>query len=161
MTNHDTIRDLEQQKQLLEKLNPKFNDLTLDIQEVMANSQDPVYIAALLFKVAEERQHANKLLEAINDKFDKIMFALKTQNLNNEPAQQMQNLQNKFEILPEQDQAIVKFIEEKGSATALDIMGLMRYRGLNAASQRINKLFKEGYLKKVQSGKKVLFLAKS
>ena len=158
MTAHDTIKELEQQKQLLEKLNPKFNDLTIDIQQIMAGSNDPVFIAALLFKVAEERRQANQLLESINDKFDKIMFSLKTQNVSNEPAQQMQN---KFEILPEQDQVIVKFIGEKGSATAMDVMGLMRYRGLNAASQRLNKLFKEGYLKKVQSGKKVLFLAHS
>ena len=159
MTNHDTIKELEQQKQLLEKLNPRFNDLTLDIQHVMASSNDPVFIAALLFKVADERRASNQLLESINDKFDKIMFSLKTQNINNEHV--LQNPQSKFEILPEQDQAIVRLIDEKGSATATEVRNLMSYRGLNAASQRLNKLYKEGYLKKVQSGKKVLYLAKN
>ena len=158
MTNHDAIKELEQQKQMLEKLNPRFNDLTLDIQQVMASHNDPVFIAALLFKVAEERQRANQLMETINDKFDKIMFSLKTQNIGTEQAVQAQA--GKFEILPGQDQAIVKFIDEKGSATATEVRDLMSYRGLNAASQRLNKLFKEGYLKKVQSGKKVLYLAK-
>ena len=159
MNNHDTIKDFEQQKQLLEKLSPKFNDLTIDIHEVLAQSNDPVVLAALLFKVAEERQKSNLLLESINDKFDKIMFSLKTQNVHNEPG--IQQPMAKFEILPEQDQAIIKHIDAKGSATSDEIRQLMNYRGLNAACQRLNKLFKEGYLKKVQSGKKVLYLAKS
>lgn len=158
MTNHDTIKEFEQQKMLLERLSPKFNDLTIDLQEVLAQSNDPVVLAALLFKVAEERQKSNQLLETINDKFDKIMFALKTQTAEM-PVQHESS--SKFEILPEQDQAIIRHIDAKGSATADEIRQLMNYRGLNAACQRLNKLFKEGYLKKVQSGKKVLYLAKS
>ena len=66
-----------------------------------------------------------------------------------------------MEVLPEQDQLILKSIEERGGCNANDIKTMLNYKGLNAACQRLSKLFKEGYLNKVQSGRKVLYLAKS
>ncbi|MEM4390952.1 MAG: hypothetical protein QXX06_03765, partial [Candidatus Diapherotrites archaeon] len=68
---------------------------------------------------------------------------------------------NRYEILSEADQLILKSIEERGGCTAQDIKAMLNYKGLNAACQRLNKLYREGFLKKIQSGRKVLYLAKS
>ncbi len=160
MKNHDMIRVLEEQKLLVEQVSPKFEDLTADFDELMEKSSDPKFVAVLLFKLAQERQKTNALLDSINDKFDKLMFHLKTGEAEQKPVISPQE-QAVYDILPEQDQSILKFVEEQGKATALDIQKVMSYKGLNAASQRLNKLFKEGYLKKVQSGKKVFFLTKN
>lgn len=159
MVSHDLSRALEEQKQLIEQISPKFSDLTLDLEEITEKSSDPKFLAALLFKLAQERQRTNEILDRINDKFDKIMFSLKT-GAQETPLHPEQN-QNVFHTIAEQDQTILSFIEKEGKATADDIQKVMNYKGLNAASQRLNKLFKEGYLKKVQSGKKVLFLTKN
>ena len=162
MKNHDLTRTLEEQKQLIGQLSPKFEDLTADFDEILSKAEDPKFVAGLLFKLAMERQQANKLLESINDKFDKIMFELKTtQSQPSLPQQSLGQKDSVFEVLPEQDNSILSFIEKNGKATAEDIQKVMNYKGLNAASQRLNKLFREGYLKKVQSGKKVLFLTKN
>ena len=158
MINHDAIKELEKHKQVLESISPKFNELTDDIQLLFEHSKDPAFVAALLFKLAQEREKTNKILESINDKYDKIMFSLKTKELDRETAGSPSK--NSFEILPDQDQLILKYIGGNGKATAREIQSIMSYRGLNAASQRLNKLFKEGHLSKVQSGKKVLYLLK-
>ena len=60
-------------------------------------------------------------------------------------------------LLSETDEAIVKFIEKEGKATAEDVRKAFNYKGRNAASARLNKLCKEGILLKKYSGKKVYF----
>ena len=153
MNDHDL--EFTKYKELLEKISPEFSELSMDINEILEYSKNPMFVSVLLFKLTQERQKTNKLLEGIADKYDKIMLELKT-NLQQEPASN----QNSFEVLSEQDQKILKLIEEKGSTTATEIRNAMNYKGLNAACQRLNSLFKAGYLKKVSSGKKVLYLVR-
>ena len=163
MNAHDEFMELLKSKELIEKISPKFNELTLDIQQVFEHSKNPLLLGALLFKLAEERDKTNKLLEQLNDKYDKIMFELKTKALGSSEDQtpQLEHItsgtNNKIVLMPEQDQKILRFIEEKGPTSAADIQTMLSYKGKNAACQRLNKLAKEGLLKKVQSGKKVLF----
>ena len=154
MNDHDL--ELTKYKELLEKISPEFSELSMDINEILEFSKNPMFVSVLLFRLTQERQKTNKLLEGIADKYDKIMLELKTKNLQQEPASN----QNSFEVLSEQDQKILKLIEEKGSTTATEIRNAMNYKGLNAACQRLNSLFKAGYLKKVSSGKKVLYLVR-
>ena len=151
------VQELEKGKEeLLKKLSPKFSELSLDIQQIMEFSKDPVFLAVLLFKLAEEREKTNQAMDKINEKFDSIMFALKTRNVEDSPQQTGQ----KFSVLPEQDQVIIGLAEKNGSIDASAVQSVLGYKGKNAASQRLNKLYKEGMLRKVQSGKKVLYLAK-
>jgi len=154
MNDHDL--EFTKYKELLEKISPEFSELSMDINEILEFSKNPMFVSVLLFRLTQERQKTNKLLEGIADKYDKIMLELKTKNLQQEPASN----QNSFEVLSEQDQKILKLIEEKGSTTATEIRNAMNYKGLNAACQRLNSLFKAGYLKKVSSGKKVLYLVR-
>ena len=160
MNNHDIFSSVMKEKELLEKISPKFNELN-DLNEIMQHADDPKVLAALMFRIIQEKEKTNKLLENIGEKYDNIMLSLKTAPENSNMGNTQNNTQNKFEVLPEQDQLILKSVEERGGCTANDIKTMLNYKGLNAACQRLNKLFKDGYLKKVQSGRKVLYLAKS
>ena len=48
-------------------------------------------------------------------------------------------------------------IQVKGMACAEDIKNAMSYKGLNAASARLNNLFKRGILQRYQLGHKVYY----
>ena len=160
MNNHDIMKNVLKDKELLEKITPK-NQAKDEIKELIEQAENPKILAGLLYRIVQEKENTNKLLNSINSKYDDIMFALKT-NINSEEfsSQDSQN-NNQFEVLAEQDQLILKIIDEQGQCTANDIKTMLNYKGLNAACQRLNKLYKEGYLKKIKSGRKVLYLAKS
>lgn len=157
MNNHD-LESIRLDETLLERISPQFKDLMLDIQEVIKHSSDPVFLAVLLFKLAKEREETNKLFEQINQKYDKVMFELK----NSPPATQASSYhlpsKEEYSILCETDDKIMKFIEEKGRASAQEVQKEFGYKGQNGASARLNKLHKEGYLKKIQAGKTVFFI---
>ncbi|VVC00251.1 Uncharacterised protein [uncultured archaeon] len=158
MNNHDIITGLLTEKEMLSKVSSQQPELQ-ELEGLLKQAEDPKVLALLMFRVVSERQRTNSLLESINDKYDSIMLSLKS---GQQAIQQENNAsQNRFEVLPEHDQAILKKIEEKGGCTAKDIKIMLGYKGLNAACQRLSRLFREGYLKKVQSGKKVLYLAKN
>ena len=178
MQESDNVKELSElmgDSELLKKISPKFNDMTLDIQEVFEHSKNPMFVAALLFKLSQEREKTNQILEKINEKFDSIMLRLKTSTV---PSMQEQMFpqpvgspamgmdfsdQNPVPLkaLPEHDQLIVHLAFERGQVSADEIKKELGYKGKNAASQRLNKLFKEGHLKKIQAGRKVVYLART
>lgn len=167
MNAHETERESAASKtasrdsgEAIKRLAPDFHGLSLDVQEVMQHSRDPAFMAALMFKLVQEREQTNKLLGQISEKYDKIMFELKTRNQASAlVADPLQNPANAFEVLPEQDQMILNLLDQKSSIDATEVKQLLGYKGLNAACQRLNKLYREGHVKKVQSGKHVLFVA--
>lgn len=154
MNNHDMFRELLKSGEAVKKLCPKFDELTMDVHEIFQQSKDPFFVAMLLFKLAQEREATNKILSEINDKYDRMMLELKTGT-----APEVKE-ENSFTLLADQDKKIMDLITKKNAVTASEIQIELNYKGVNAASQRLNKLFKEGYLKKAQSGKKVLFFIK-
>ena len=81
MSGHDSTKQLEDlfgDAELIKKISPKFSELSLDLQEINRQCKNPMFLAVLLFKLAEEREKTNKMLEDIHDKFDQIMFKMKT-----------------------------------------------------------------------------------
>ena len=165
MESHDGVKDVSsvlEKDELIKKIAPKFGELSADIQEIYKHSKDPVFLAMLLFKLAEEREKTNKLLEQIFDKYDEIMLKLKTERISENPLTPTpQPHIPSTRILPEQDQMIVHLITTRGQISADEVRAELGYKKSNAASQRLNKLFKDGHLRKVQSGRKVLYLARN
>lgn len=154
MNNHDTsnysadklLTDLNAVK----RISPEFSDLSIDMQEVLKESSNPAFLAALLFKLVKEREETNKILADMNAKFSKIEEMLKSNSSNSHT-----NLEEN--VLSEPDQHIMQMIDENGMVCAQDITQRLAYRKSNAASQRLNKLVREGHLKRIRSGRKVLF----
>ena len=168
MSRHDNLRQDEHKPDFVQQIAPEFSELSLDIKELQEQGKDPMFVSALLFRLIKEKERSNKLLEALNDKYDRIMLELKQRRGGDfsgatpmPSGTGMVPDTGKFQMLAVQDDQILKYVEEHGQATAADVKAIMNYKGLNAASQRLNKLQREGYLKKVQQGRKVLFLAKS
>ena len=168
MVGHDSSALEAQRQRLLESISKSFVDQTIDLKDIASFSNDPMVLAALLFKLAEERQKTNQLMSEWKEKnvkqFDDIMFELKTYQFRQSGASALEHAHASGApsasriILPEPDQKIVAYIERSGSATAQEIQLVLNYRGKNAACQRLNNLAKSGVLKKMQSGKKVVYL---
>ena len=157
MTRHDSS-SLKAQA-LIAQVSPEFTELTADIREVMSASSDSVLIAALLFKLAQERKQTNELLSKMEQKYDELSFFLKS-NANNLPTNPTQESLHSISLLPDADQKIMTIVEAKGSVDAEIIRSELNYKNPNAASQRLNALVKAGHLGKIQSGKKVVFVKK-
>lgn len=160
MTNHDSIRDISKDNielsEVLKKVAPEFAELSVDIKEVAKFHNDPMFLAMLLFKLTKEREETNKLLERIDEKFDKLMLMLKTQPYYGVSPE---TPVKEFEVLSEQDEKIMQLTESRGQITIDDVQKALNYKAQNGASQRLNKLFKEGHLKKIKAGKKVFFIS--
>ncbi|MDO8626895.1 MAG: hypothetical protein Q7K42_00385 [Candidatus Diapherotrites archaeon] len=160
MTKHDPFKELsETLKKMPENFDQKFNDLTFDMKEIMTLGENPVFLSMLLFKLSEERRKSNELLQTINEKYDRILTELKNRPASAKISKAFD--ENTIHILPEQDQQIINLINHKGTTHAEEVQGALKYRGKNAASQRLNKLCRDGVLKKIQSGRKVLFTINS
>lgn len=158
MTTHDASIKAQA---LLSQVSPEFAELTADIREVMKASSDSVLIAALLFKLAQERKQTNELIAKMDAKYDELSFLLKSNasaSLTPNPTQE--NLHS-ISLLPEADQKILAIVDEKGNTDAENVRVKLGYKNPNAASQRLNALVKSGHLGKIQSGKKVVFVRKS
>ncbi|MDP2666201.1 MAG: hypothetical protein Q8P05_01715 [Candidatus Diapherotrites archaeon] len=158
MTSHDD--PLFSAQALIQRVSPEFADLTADIREVAQASKDPALLAVLLFKLAQERQRTNQLLQDIYDKYDQLAFAQKT-SPSLSPTILPSLASHTVSILPEADQKIMALVEEKKHIDAQLVKDALGYKNTNAASQRLNGLVKNGHLNKVQSGKKVVFLLRS
>jgi len=154
MANHDSSYDAQKllsELNAVKRISPEFNDLSVDVQEVMKESSNPAFLAALLYKLTKEREETNHILARLEQKFAKIEELLIKNNSNSSHTAQQQ-------ILSEPDQHIMQMIAEVGMVSAQDIQLRLSYRNTNAASQRLNKLAREGHLVSVRSGKKVIFM---
>ncbi|MCX8189978.1 MAG: hypothetical protein N3F05_01990 [Candidatus Diapherotrites archaeon] len=147
MTNQEPVMN---KGLTLDKLAKEFKGLTSDIEEISKQCSDPFFIALLLFQLAKEREQTNKIIADISERL---------KALENKVQANVQN-QEEHTILAEVDQRIVALADQKGMISADDVKALLSYNCVNAASQRLNKLFREGYLAKVRAGKKVFFTIK-
>jgi len=155
MTDHDTLYDAQKllnDFNAVKRISPDFNELSVDIQEVMKESNNPAFLAALLYKLTKEREETNKILASLEQKFAKIEELL----LSKSPSSP--NTNSRPNLLSEPDQHIMQLIDEMPLVSAQDVQLRLAYRNTNAASQRLSKLTREGHLVSVRQGKKVLFM---
>ena len=144
----------KQTKEFLEQLlKEQYKDLELeDLLSLQENVSNPMVVSVLMFKLIEERKKTNKILQDIAEKYDRLQFQLKSKS--------QETQEKEYHILSETDDKIITHIREVGKADAEIIKEIFSYKGTNAASQRLNKLVKEKYLQKVQSGRKVYFVVR-
>jgi len=157
--NRQSTMNKTQEKQQQNQQQQGFDQ---DFEEIIRQAQNPATLALLLYKLTKEREKTNMLLEEMLTKFEETIKELK-ENSASSTSNTIAYLTptQKIEILPEQDQMILNLIAEKGQVTAQDVQKALSYKGQNAASQRLMKLYKEGYLQKIQAGRKVLYIGKT
>jgi predicted HTH transcriptional regulator len=155
MNDHDTSNAYDAQKLLtdlnaVKRISPEFSDLSIDMQEVLKESSNPAFLAALLFKLTKEREETNRILQSLEEKFAKIQKLLTISSDSHTVFEE--------NILSEPDQHIMQLVEELSQVTAQEVQTRLSYRNSNAASQRLSKLVREGHLIRVRSGRKVYFM---
>lgn len=117
-----------------------------ELEENLEKFKDPVVLATIAYKLLEERENTNRILKNVLTRLDRLEAGKERLPPQNAP------------ILPEIDQKIVDFAKKTGKTTAKDVQVEFGYKGTNAASSRLNRLVKQGILKKTQAGRKVIFL---
>lgn len=156
MTDHD-LSSYDSQKLLndlnaVKRISPEFNTLSEDMQDIMKESSNPAFLAALLYKLTKEREETNLILKRLEEKFAKIQELLKNQ------SNTSSNPNTEDNILSEPDQHIMHLVDSVGMVSAQDVQSRLSYKNSNAASQRLNNLVRRGHLKRIRSGKKVMFM---
>jgi len=122
-------------------------EIRSDIEAHMDQFKDPLVLGELVYKLLEERENTNRILKNLLTKIDALERQLVQQ-----PKQEL--------LLPKVDEDILHFVVEQGKATAEEVRGAFNYKGTNAASARLNRLYGQGLLDKKQVGKKMFFLPK-
>ena len=123
------------------------NEVEKDAKEVVSRlKNDPVMLGVLLSKLIEERENTNRLLKTLIQKIERI-----------ENGVTANEGKGSEEMLPEIDAGIMAFIRERERVTAEDVRLKFNYKGANAASARLNRLYSLGIVNKAQIGKKMFF----
>ncbi len=163
----------ENEKEASEKISSEFASVASDFKKLAQASRDPLAVAAMLDRLTEERKSTNLVLKEISRKLEKLdelesrIHGLETkmskasqtsQSAASEALREPQAPQPP--LLPEIDESILGFVRKHGRATAEEVQRKCKYKGANAASARLNGLFKMGLLEKRQVGRNVFFIAK-
>ena len=106
MTTHDASIKAQA---LLAQISPVFG-ADRGHWRVMKASGNPMLIAALLFKLAQERKQTNELMAKMDAKYDELSFLLKS-NANNLPTPNPTENLHSISLLPEADQKILSIVE--------------------------------------------------
>ncbi|MDD5110968.1 MAG: hypothetical protein PHG85_00315 [Candidatus Altiarchaeota archaeon] len=141
----------------------EFKSLTSELTNAVHEIQDPVAIATMLYSIAEEKKSSNLVTRNINAKLDTI--ALKMEQLN-KTLEKLNVYLEKREQTPaaktsKRDNEVISFVKQKKKISAKELQEKFKYRGRNAASARLSKLFKEGVLEKSFIGREVYYVNKT
>jgi hypothetical protein len=130
-----------------------------EFKEFREQMKNPLVVGAMLHKLSEEKASANLVLREINAKLDRLLaLEERIARLEQGGVQQAKPVPSQ-DLLPEIDTDILGFVAKRGKACAEDVQQKFKYRGTNAASSRLNRMARQGLLKKVQVGRKVYFIA--
>jgi hypothetical protein len=149
-------------KQAIEELrNEVLSPLENDIQKL----RDPVVLAALMHTAATERENTNRLLktliEKLDAKFTEVEIRLNALEGAQQAAQQATAAPREDEmLLAPVDEEIMKFVRERRRVSAEEVRRRFGYKGKNAASARLSRMYGMGLLEKRQVGRAVLYCIK-
>ena len=140
------------------------NEILTPLENDIHKFRDPVVIAALMHTVATEKENTNRLLRTLIEKLDTKFAEVESrlsaieQGMTNPPPD---GAQTEEILLSSVDGDIRAFVKEKRYASAEEVRKRFGYKGKNAASARLNKMFEMGLLSKKQVGRAVLYCVKS
>jgi predicted HTH transcriptional regulator len=123
-------------------------EIRSDLEQNMERFRDPVVLGEMVYRLLEERENTNRLLRNILQKLEQVEAKM---------AGGMPMAAEQAPLLPEIDDQILGFVKESGKVTAEDVRVKFKYRGKNAASARLNRLYELNLLQKQQVGKRVFF----
>lgn len=135
-------------------------------QEIAHMLNDPVFLAAQMHRTVQEKENTNRLLKSILEKIDAKFAQMderiaKLEGKMDAERREAESPQAGEEILlPKQDEDILSLVRRKGHVCAQEVMREFSYKGTNAASARLSRLYQMGLLQKQQVGRKVYYKMK-
>ena len=139
----------------------EFKELTGDLADAVYDV-DPVAVGQMLYRIAEEKKSNNLVVKDINGKFDQMMAKLdRIATLLEEAAKRSETQvaakrPDNIDI-SDRDQEILEFVKSRKKVCADDVQDHFKYRGRNAASARLNKLFRDNVVDKIYAGRNVYY----
>ncbi len=115
-------------------------------------SKDPVFMANLIYSLKEDRDRTNGLLATLLRKIESLEKKIE--------IMENKTLAQNEKILGDVDSELIEFVRKKGKVNAREVQKQFKYKGSNAASSRLHKLYTEGLLDKKQAGRNVYYLMK-
>ncbi len=153
-------KDLIQIKDALEKLSRSSRKNEEAIKEKAKAEETNSNLFLLLKYLMDENKKNTMLIKNISDTIERLANNIEGVDEGKEedvaiPAQKEAKQQ---EIpLSALDAKIIEYIQVKGMCCADDIKAIMSYKGRNAASSRLNSLYKRNLLQRYQLGHKVYY----
>ena len=95
-----------------------------------------------------------KEFEALNTKIEMLLKKMEEIETDRHSKEQTTH------TLSERDGEVIDFVRKEGKVSADQLKEIFRYKGKNAASARLSKLFHEGILEKEYAGRKVYYKIK-
>jgi predicted HTH transcriptional regulator len=142
----------------------EFEEIVGNLSDTVHEMSDPVAIATMLYTLAEERKSSNLVIRDINAKFDNILKNLRDISERLNELESRRDVTSKEHItfeLSDRDREILDYVTQNQRVCADDIQEKFQYRGRNAASARLSKLFRDKLLEKVYVGRKVYYQCKT
>lgn len=149
------IVSINQKLDMLSQKSAKEQEL---LQEKQKSEQTSDGLFSLVKYLISENQKTTIVLKSLTENLARLQDEIHGDLDYVEDEQDVQSQQQVRELpLSELDAKIVQAIQLKGMACADDIKVRMGYRGRNAASARLNKLYKQGLIERYQLGHKVYY----
>ncbi len=152
------LQNLRQQVQEMSTINTSLKSMVDEKTKSDATSSN---LFALVKYMIDENKKTTMVLSSIVGSLSRLEGELAAGSENELPespyAQQMVQLPRGTVPLSSLDAKIMQFVQRMDIACAEDIQKTMNYRGRNAASARLNKLYKQGLLERYQLGHKVYY----
>lgn len=134
----------------------EFEELVGNLaQNTRQLNNDPVAIAVMLYSIAEERKSTNLIVKNLNSKIDTLVSKIEHLEKQNTPA-----IPPHTPALSERDAEVLEYLKKKDRVCAENLQERFKYKGKNAGSARLSKLFHEGLLEKEYAGRRVYYKIK-
>ena len=139
------------------------DEIRREVAGIRDKLDDPVVIGALMHRTVVEKENTNRILKNIAEMFEKLgrkMESLESRITKLESGVESAPAQQQERLLGAVDDEVLTFVRERGRACASEVQKHFKYRGTNAASARLSRLYELGLFEKQQAGRKVFYRIK-
>jgi len=135
------------------------DEIKREAKSIMEKLDDPVVIGALMHRTVVEKENTNRILKNISEMFEKLTskISMLEERIAKLEAGTPAPVPSQERVLGQVDDEIFAFVKERGRACAAEVQKRFKYRGANAASARLSRLYELGLLEKQQAGRKVFY----
>lgn len=146
-------------KSQINQLTTRNTDLTEMLKQKSKGDETSSGVNTLIKYFVDQNHQLTIILKEMHERLKRLESDLSADYYEQEDQDlyQQENRLAKVQPISGLDAQIMQIIQIRGLTTADDIRKQMNYKGRNAASARLNKLYKQGLLERYQLGHKVFY----